>query len=640
MLNFDKLNILDKHVEYLKKKLKNQNVFLVGWCIRDLLLWITDEPNDVDVTLAGIPKEIDSKIDKKDISYFMTEKFGTMTIIPKIENWKWETEWLKYEITPFRTEWRYDDFRHPGEIDRVDDLILDSNRREFTISCLYYFKAGKQTPLSASGELFPLVRGNSNCEVIKELKEFTFDVQVGVLEKLWYCVFGGNVMLVQNQDDIVKLFAKWEFKSEYFVLLVKKFNEYCRQNKIDFEFNPDQVKIIIDPHRWFNDLIEGNLKAVWIPDSRFREDALRIIRAVRFVNVINYKIGKLNANPLVRWSGNSPLVRGNLDVTDECKKNERGEKSENKQLSVKSSENLWKSVVWFDFEKNTWSALKKNFYLVQFVAKERVRDELVKVFKNWNPFWFISVLDELNLLKFLFPSLHLTKNIHQPVRYHPFDVYAHTMLCLYELQKINKNYLVRFGMLYHDVWKVDQYYAHSIWMSREEVREILWTWLNHQRGGIDIARKDFQALGFSGKEIEEICRYVEYHHKPGEILDADPKNRIKKVRKLLSEVWYEKFNNLIDVCIADRIWQYNPIQSNNISDVQELRELLEKINSEEWQFTMKDMVINWNDIMSHFKLDAWPVIWDLMWKAFDWVLNNVKERNDKKVILKHLKELI
>jgi hypothetical protein len=66
-------------------------------------------------------------------------------------------------------------------------------------------------------------------------------------------------------------------------------------------------------------------------------------------------------------------------------------------------------------------------------------------------------LDETNLLKFLFPSLFKTKNIDQPVRYHPFDVYVHTLLTLYELQKINENYLVRFAMLYHDVGKVNQF---------------------------------------------------------------------------------------------------------------------------------------------------------------------------------------
>jgi hypothetical protein len=37
------------------------------------------------------------------------------------------------------------------------------------------------------------------------------------------------------------------------------------------------------------------------------------------------------------------------------------------------------------------------------------------------------------------------------------------------------------------------------------------------------------------QQIEEICRYIKRHHRPGEILDANPKNRQKKLREMLSE---------------------------------------------------------------------------------------------------------
>jgi tRNA nucleotidyltransferase/poly(A) polymerase len=83
MLYFDKLEILDKHQAYLQKKLQNDNIFLVGGCIRDLLLGINDDPKDIDLTMAGDPIKIYNALDKKDISHFITEKFGTMTLISK-----------------------------------------------------------------------------------------------------------------------------------------------------------------------------------------------------------------------------------------------------------------------------------------------------------------------------------------------------------------------------------------------------------------------------------------------------------------------------------------------------------------------------------------------------------------------------
>lgn len=50
------------------------------------------------------------------------------------------------------------------------------------------------------------------------------------------------------------------------------------------------MQFIIDPYEGIQDLINKKLKAVGNPDDRFNEDALRIIRAVRFVNVVNQKL--------------------------------------------------------------------------------------------------------------------------------------------------------------------------------------------------------------------------------------------------------------------------------------------------------------------------------------------------------------
>ena len=91
------------------------------------------------------------------------------------------------------------------------------------------------------------------------------------------------------------------------------------------------------------------------------------------------------------------------------------------------------------------------------IAKERIYQELVKSFSQGNPFGLIGLIDEAEMLPILFPALAKTKHYDQPIRYHPFDIYAHIILTLYHLQQINKNYLVRFAMLYHDVGKVGQY---------------------------------------------------------------------------------------------------------------------------------------------------------------------------------------
>jgi tRNA nucleotidyltransferase (CCA-adding enzyme) len=77
------------------------------------------------------------------------------------------------------------------------------------------------------------------------------------------------------------------------------------------------------------------------------------------------------------------------------------------------------------------------------------------------------------MLEILFPALYATKYNEQPIRYHAFDTYTHTLLTLKALQGINQEYLVRFAMLYHDVGKVAQYAAYEQAKDKEEIRAII-----------------------------------------------------------------------------------------------------------------------------------------------------------------------
>jgi len=158
MLQFHQLSTLDTHIAFLQKKIKKQNtVFLVGGCIRDLLLWTENSPIDIDFAMAGKPTDIYKNIDTKWLSHFITEKFWTITLIKnsiksiksvksKVEisddlktrkTW-WPDGLVKYELTPLRTEGAYEDFRHPGEINRSNNILLDAMRRDFTVNCIYY----------------------------------------------------------------------------------------------------------------------------------------------------------------------------------------------------------------------------------------------------------------------------------------------------------------------------------------------------------------------------------------------------------------------------------------------------------------------------------------------------------------------
>ena len=365
---------------------------------------------------------------------------------------------------------------------------------------------------------------------------------------------------------------------------------------------------MVDPTWWLESLINRKLTTVWDPDQRFWEDALRLIRGIRLINVCNYQLLELNKkSKLKKYKGDNKIDKVQL----------------------------------FDFSSETWDSVKRNTHLLSYVAKERIKEEVCKPFMKWNPFAFVVLLDASWMLPILFPALAKTKFVDQPIRYHAFDVYTHTLLSLKAIQEINSDYLVRFAMLYHDVWKVKQYEAYDKAKTKED-RQLIFSWeLNHRESSPVLMREDFTALWFSKKEIETIERYIHEHHTPWEILNSNPNNWIKKVRKLFSAKWFEVVNNLFDINIADRIGQENPLQnSSDLSDSFYLKDLLKELNDAEWQFEMKNLVINWEKLMKHFKLSPSPIIWELLKQAFNWVLTDISDRNNEKEIFNYLENYI
>lgn len=192
-------------------------------------------------------------------------------------------------------------------------------------------------------------------------------------------------------------------------------------------------------------------------------------------------------------------------------------------------------------------------------------------------------------------------------------------------------------MLYHDVGKVGQYDHYGFNLSKEEIRTILAGPLNHRFSSGELMEEDFRKIWFSNKEIQEIKRYIQEHHTPGEILLSTPQNRPKKLRKIFSEAGYEKLQNLLDINIWDRLGMYNPLQNaSDLSDSYYLKELLDQINTNEWQFQKSDLAVSGADIMEYFDLKPGKIVWELLQVAFDRVLGDAKQRNVPKQIFANL----
>ncbi len=557
MLNFVGFDNLIPYFKFAQEALNRKDIFFVGWVVRDILLNLRiNNFEDIDVTLAGNPSKVYAGLDQSSGSIFKTDKFGTITIVRKENH-------CQFEITPFREEGTYSDARHPDELKWTDSLLSDSIRRDFTINALYYrFWERSEEDL-----------GEVRREQIKWVDGQVFDLREKDLDKDKF------LKILKNKWYALILQEKWK---PVLVVQEKDLIEKIVKQKIDFGLG--ELHIILDPQKWINDIVNQKLRAVGNPDDRIQEDALRIIRWIRFVSVLN----------TYDWIN-------------------------------------------LDFESKTWLAMKKYYFLLRKIAKERVIQEMKKVFKKWNAFGFVGLMDELNILKFYFPALARCKHNDQPTRYHPFDTYSHSLLTLFHLQKINTDYLVRFGMLYHDVGKPDQYYWASIKKDEASQQQLYKLPIVHPEIWAEYTQEDFSKLWFSKKEVQEISFYVKYHMFPWDLLAMTENKRKKEIKKFISDWGLERLLNLCDITIWDRLGQYNPLQHSDIEWVYALKEQIKEIYEESWRITLKDLKVNGNDIIKIVGKPG-PLVWQILNKLLELVLEEQIE-NKKEILLEKAKEL-
>ncbi len=109
--------------------------FLVGGCVRDLLMDL--KPKDYDVTTTATPEEIISLFPKT----FYENTYGTVGVVTcGEENLPvCSDESIKIvEVTPYRLETTYSDNRHPDQVLWSKNIEDDLKRRDFTCNAIAY----------------------------------------------------------------------------------------------------------------------------------------------------------------------------------------------------------------------------------------------------------------------------------------------------------------------------------------------------------------------------------------------------------------------------------------------------------------------------------------------------------------------
>jgi putative nucleotidyltransferase with HDIG domain len=183
-----------------------------------------------------------------------------------------------------------------------------------------------------------------------------------------------------------------------------------RPNTVHFERDPKQDVLrrdftvnglLMDPDTGkVLDYVDGRadlerrvIRAIGDPVARFREDHLRMLRAIRFAARLRFSI-----------------------------------------------------------DPATFDAIRANHRLVLRVSAERIRDELVRILTEGGARRGFEMLDESGMLADILPEIAAMKGVEQPPEYHPEgDVWVHTLLLLEQLD--DPTATLALGALLHDVGK-------------------------------------------------------------------------------------------------------------------------------------------------------------------------------------------
>ncbi len=149
----------------------------------------------------------------------------------------------------------------------------------------------------------------------------------------------------------------------------------------------------VDPYKGHADLAARIIRAVGNPDLRFKEDALRMLRAIRLASELGFGI-----------------------------------------------------------EQHTYEALASNAVLLEKISKERIRDELIRIVMSSHPMEAVLHMKHTGLLRYVLPDLERSVGVEQN-QAHSYHVFEHLLRSLQHAADKNWSLEVRLAALLHDVSK-------------------------------------------------------------------------------------------------------------------------------------------------------------------------------------------
>jgi putative nucleotidyltransferase with HDIG domain len=437
-------------------------------------------------------------------------------------------------------------------------------------------------------------------EVCKNLAEAGFeaylvggcvrDILLGREPKDW------DVATNARPEEIQKVFPDSVYENQFGTVGVKTESEdpkskvievttYRIEGKYSDKRHPDEVKFatkveddlsrrdftvnalamdmkgdVIDPYKGKDDLKKKIIRTVGKPEERFSEDALRLMRAVRFAVELDFEI-----------------------------------------------------------EPATRKAIEKLSGELEMIAKERVRDELVKILMTPRAAKGIILLEELGLLKNILPELREALGVGQN-KHHIYNVFEHSVRALDYSAKKEYSLAVRMASFLHDVGKPRSKQGDGPDS----------TFYQHEYIGAKMVLKMLDRLRFPKDFIEKVAHLVRrhmFHYNVGDVTPAG-------VRRFIVRVGPENIDDLLKVREADRIG--SGVEKAVPYKLRHLLFMIEKVKQD--PILPKMLAVRGEDVMELLKIEPSPRIGWILNALLEEVLDDPK-RNTKEYLTPRVLEL-
>jgi len=329
----------------------------------------------------------------------------------------------------------------------------------------------------------------------------------------------------------------------------------CTFNAMAYDITSKQI---IDPFEGQRDIEKKIVRAVLNPLERFQEDPLRMMRVIRFSLELGYVI-----------------------------------------------------------EPETLMAIKTMAQAIDIVAKERVRDELLKVLMARRPSAGFHLMRKSGLLKGILPELVEGYRKRQN-NYHKYTIYRHIMETV---DSIKGDPVLRLSALFHDI-------------AKPRVRKKIngrWRFLGHAAASAELTREIMMRLKFSNDRITRVTHLITHH-----MFGYKKELSDRAVRRFIKRIGADNVDDLIALRKADDL-----AHGWGRDFEKDIEKFKSKINSQikkSYPFTISDLAVNGHDVIKIVGLQPGPRIGQILNQLLEVVIEK-PEHNKKNKLIEILKDM-